>query len=196
VDDITVDDITIVEYRSVWEEEFGILANSIRSVIGHSALRVDHIGSTSIPGLAAKDVIDVQITVDRLDDDKCVSLLSKAGFFNRADDKNDLLIGVDNSSIELKKTFLREQTGKRRANIHIRELGRINQIYPLLFRDYVRSDDVIKDAYEAIKRELASRFPNDANAYYSIKDPYMDTVFRGAQLWSETVQWEPDDKYR
>lgn len=193
--ELATPDLAIVEYRSVWPAEFEILAKSIRDIVGDSALRIDHIGSTSIQGLAAKDVIDIQITVDQLSDLDCISLLSRAGFVYRDDVTNDLLVGVDESSIELKKHFFRERPDSRRANIHIREAGRINQIYPLLFRDYVRADEVIKDAYEAIKRELAKRFYNDVDAYYAIKDPYMDTVFRASQLWSETVQWEPDDHY-
>lgn len=193
--ELTTSDVAIVEYRSVWVTEFELLAKSIRHIVGDSALRIDHIGSTSIQGLAAKDVIDIQITVDQLADLGCVSRLSNAGFAYHRDVTNDLLVGVDKSSIELEKHFFKEQPYTRRANIHIREAGRINQIYPLLFRDYVRADEVIKDAYEAIKRELASRFYNDIDAYYAIKDPYMDTVFRASQLWSETVQWEPDDEY-
>ncbi|MFT7128437.1 MAG: GrpB-like predicted nucleotidyltransferase (UPF0157 family) [Gammaproteobacteria bacterium] len=195
MEELATPDVAIVEYRSVWVDEFKVLAKSIRDVVGDSALRIDHIGSTSIQGLAAKDVIDIQITVDQLADSDCVSLLSAAGFVYRNDVTNDLLVGVDKSSIELQKHFFAEQPESRRANIHIREAGRINQIYPLLFRDYVREDEVIKDAYEAIKRELANRFCNDIEAYYAIKDPYMDTVFRASQLWSETVQWEPDDNY-
>ena len=59
--------IAIVEYDPRWPDEFRALALQLRAVLGNSALRIDHIGSTAVPGLAAKDVIDVQITVRSLD---------------------------------------------------------------------------------------------------------------------------------
>jgi GrpB-like predicted nucleotidyltransferase (UPF0157 family) len=55
--------ITIVPYDASWPEEFVAVARPLRAVLGELALRIDHIGSTSVPGLAAKDIIDVQVTV-------------------------------------------------------------------------------------------------------------------------------------
>ena len=60
--------ITIVSYRKTWPREFDTLGRRLRTALGSMALRIDHIGSTSVPGLAAKDVIDIQITVHALDD--------------------------------------------------------------------------------------------------------------------------------
>jgi len=59
--------IEIVDYRASWPREFREIAQAIRSGLGDLALRIDHIGSTSVPGLCAKDVIDIQISVARLD---------------------------------------------------------------------------------------------------------------------------------
>lgn len=184
--------IQILEYNPDWPNQFAALAHQIRSAAGSDILRVDHIGSTSVPGLAAKDILDVQITVADLQEPGYLSKLEAAGFQLRDDVTHDLLVGLDDQDIELKKKYLSEPTGQRRAHIHVREQGRLNQLYPLLFRDYLRSDSVVRTAYETVKRELAAHFPHDAEAYYRIKDPYMDTIYQGAKLWAELSGWHPD----
>ena len=125
-----------------------------------------------------------------------VPVLDNAGYVRARDVTNDLLVGIDSSSPELRKRFFRENPGQRRANIHVRESGRVNQVYPLLFRDYLRDEGTVRAAYEQIKRELASRFPDDSGAYYAIKDPFMDTIYRAAQLWKDAHGWEPDSDFR
>ena len=59
--------ITIIAYRPAWPIEFEALGTAVRDVLGSLALRIDHIGSTSVPGLAAKDIIDIQVTVAQLE---------------------------------------------------------------------------------------------------------------------------------
>ena len=157
--------------------------------------RIDHIGSTAVPGLAAKDIIDIQLTVVDLGDKHDVSALQSEGYVFRPKVTNDLLTGLESDSIELKKRFFRERSGQRRANIHIREQNRLNQNYSLLFRDYLRSDSIVRDAYASIKKELSNHFGSDADAYYDIKDPYMDTVYQAAKLWAQLNNWHPDDKF-
>lgn len=71
--------VEIVPYRSAWPEEFRRVAATIRRALGPRALRIDHIGSTSVPGLPAKDVIDIQVAVAALDLD-VVDSLRAAGF--------------------------------------------------------------------------------------------------------------------
>lgn len=71
--------VTIVEPKASWPTEFDAISSAIRAALGALALRVDHIGSTSVPGLPAKDVIDVQLTVAALDRDRLVPALGRAG---------------------------------------------------------------------------------------------------------------------
>ncbi|MCH7742488.1 MAG: GrpB family protein [Proteobacteria bacterium] len=188
--------IKITEYQSDWSDQFANLASVIRSAIGTEAVRIDHIGSTSVPDLAAKDILDVQITVSDLNQKSYLTKLQDAGFRLREHIVYDLLTGLKEGSIELRKRFLREIPGQRQAHIHVREQGRLNQIYPLLFRDYLKADAVVRAAYEVIKKELAEHFPDDADAYYRIKDPCMDTIYQGAKLWAEQCDWEPDDNFQ
>jgi GrpB-like predicted nucleotidyltransferase (UPF0157 family) len=154
-------------------------------VLGDAVISIDHIGSTAVSGLPAKDIIDIQITVSDLNAPVYFSRLIDAGFKSRADIVADSLVGVDDDSVELAKRYFQQQPGGRKANIHIREAGRLNQQYPLIFRDYLRADSTTRLAYAAIKQQLAERLGNDAEAYYAIKDPYMDSIYQAAKLWDK-----------
>ncbi len=183
--------INMVSYNPNWVFEYQQLAAELQELVGARCLRMDHIGSTAVVGLAAKDVIDVQITVANLASETVSTILAQAGY-QPVPDLQDSLVGVHQGSVELKKAFLCERKSARRANIHVREAGRLNQRYALLFRDYLRSNAAVRAAYQQIKLELAQRFPNDTQAYYAIKDPYMDTVFAAAELWAEASGWQID----
>ena len=64
--------VVITSYQSHWVDEFTQIARHIRDLVGHAAIRIDHIGSTAVPGLGGKDVIDIQITVSDLDEGRRV----------------------------------------------------------------------------------------------------------------------------
>ncbi|MEM7016291.1 MAG: GrpB family protein [Pseudomonadota bacterium] len=186
--------IEIVNYQERWPTEFESIAVAMRAALGSNVVRIDHIGSTSVPGLSAKDIIDIQISVSDLDNKDALLPLEKLGY-PRPKHNNDVLVGLEDDSPELQKLFLKEPAGQRRTNIHVREVGRLNQAYPLLFRDYLRADSRIREAYQMIKIELAARFPEDIDAYYAIKDPYMDTVYQAALLWAKQNDWQLDQNF-
>lgn len=182
--------IKIVEPNPQWPDEFLRLAERLKGALLDMAWRIDHIGSTSVPGLAAKDIIDIQVTVADIGLSHLPQLMESSGFVHRPRVTTDLLVGVPSGSPELRKMFFREPPGERPANVHIREIGRVNQRYALLFRDYLIANPAIRDAYAQMKKELAQRFPHDADAYYAIKDPYMDTVYFAASQWAEQCGWQ------
>jgi GrpB-like predicted nucleotidyltransferase (UPF0157 family) len=120
--------IIIEPYDPEWPELFRRLGASLRSALGDVALRIDHIGSTSIPGMDAKPIIDVQISVASLDPvDPFRIPLEAAGFLWRSNNP------------ELTKRYFRERLGTRRTHIHVRKHGSFSQQFPLLFRDYLRA---------------------------------------------------------
>jgi len=187
--------IEIAPYQSEWCAEFDEIAHNLRAVVGAIAVRIDHIGSTSVAGLAAKDVIDIQLTVAQLPQTKVVSLLKGEGYRIQLQASFDNLVGMSNQSAELRKLFFREPENQRRTHVHVREEGRVNQLYPLLFRDYLRAEPSVRLAYQTIKLELAARFAEDVEAYYAIKDPVMDAIYQAALLWKDKVGWEPDSRF-
>lgn len=150
-------------------------------------MAIHHIGSTSVPGLSAKDVIDVQMTVADLDA-PIRGPLEAIGYW-----KVDRVVvdhcppGMTLEPSELDKRLYGYSS--RRIHLHIRQTGRFNQRYPLLCRDYLRSHPLAAEAYGEIKRQLARYFPENQEAYYDIKDPVFDVLMEGAREWAETTGW-------
>lgn len=183
--------IVICDYKPTWSQEFEQICISLRQVLGPLALRIDHIGSTSVPGLGAKDIIDIQITVRDLVTEVCDKLIA-AGYVHRPAVTHDHVpLGEDENPRLWAKLFFIEPEGERCANIHVRCDGNPNQRYPLLFRDYLRTHSNAARSIELIKRELAKRHADDAEAYYAIKDPVYDLIWEAAQEWSQTGGWTP-----
>jgi GrpB-like predicted nucleotidyltransferase (UPF0157 family) len=182
--------IEIVPYQDRWPHEFAAVGRRLRAALGDAALRIDHIGSTSVPGLASKDVVDVQVTVRDLDG--ALAPLETAGFVPRPEHATDHCPpGMDLGSSELEKRMVGMPAGERRTNIHLRVEGRFNQRYALLFRDYLRAHPVAAAAIEGAKRALARHVGHDVAAYYEIKDPVYDIVMAGATAWALGEDWRP-----
>jgi GrpB-like predicted nucleotidyltransferase (UPF0157 family) len=184
--------IEVVPYRPGWAAEFDRLAAAIRTAAGQPAARVDHVGSTAVPGLAAKDVIDVQVSVAELDAaGPLLAALRDAGFRGGRDLERDEFPGMARGDPDLAKFFLREPAGERRAHVHVREIGRFNQRYALLFRDYLRASPRARDAYAELKRQAARASPDRIEGYMAIKDPAFALIWEAASLWAERAGWTP-----
>ena len=181
--------IEIVDYRSTWPDEFQQIARTIRSALGEAAMRIDHIGSTSIPGLCAKDVIDLQISVERLDGR--VSHALRAIGYTQVDDivRDHRPPDDDGPAENWQKLYFRPPSGQRRTNTHVRALGRPNQRYALLFRDYLRVHSATAAAYGELKRRLAVSLANPDD-YPDVKDPAVDLIFLPAKLWAIETGWD------
>lgn len=170
-----------------WPDEFQALKTRLVGLMPEGSL-IHHIGSTAVPGLAAKDVIDIQISVDNLDAVDPAAIMAR-GFIHRpitglGDHCPPGLVLADR---ELAKLFFKS-TG-RPANVHIREKGRFNQRYALLCRDYLRAHPVAAQAYALVKQQLARHVGNDQDAYYDIKDPVFDIIMDGANEWALRTAW-------
>lgn len=174
--------VTIHPYNPDWPRHFDRLRDALAAALGPLALRIDHIGSTSVPGLAAKDIIDIQVTVAALIP-ALVDRLTAAGFVQRRPTTDHVPPGEDPDPRLWAKLLFSEPPGSRRANIHVRVLGNPNQRYALLFRDYLRAHPHSAAAVERVKRELAKHFPDDIDAYLDIKDPVYDLIWHAAQEW-------------
>jgi GrpB-like predicted nucleotidyltransferase (UPF0157 family) len=189
--------VLISEYEPRWATEFIHLAQRIRRLVGSAAARIDHIGSTAVPGLAAKDVIDLQISVADLDRAGDVTdPLRAAGFRQGSEFVYDEFRTMGATEAQLCKLYMREPEGERRVHIHIRELGRFNQEYALLFRDYLRAAEAVRAEYELVKRRAAQLFPDSIDGYLFLKDPVFHIIYEAACLWAKSVEWVADEDYR
>jgi GrpB-like predicted nucleotidyltransferase (UPF0157 family) len=188
--------VVVTAYQPHWVDEFTEMARHIRDVVGQAAIRIDHIGSTAIPGLGAKDVIDIQITVADLDAaDGLTNPLRAAGFRQGTAFEYDCFHRKPETDPELRKLYMREPEGERRAHIHVRELGRFNQRYALLCRDYLRASNDVRAEYELLKRRASQLFPDSIDGYLFLKDPVLHIIYEAASLWAEKVRWVPDEDY-
>jgi GrpB-like predicted nucleotidyltransferase (UPF0157 family) len=176
----------IASYSEHWPAAFAAIARRIRAALGTAALRVDHIGSTAVPGLPAKNVIDVQVTVADLG---AADALAEAGFRPFAEVHDDHCPpGADSSAEQWRKRLFTEPDGERRANVHVRVDGRANQRYALLFRDYLRTHPATCEAYAELKRRLAAHVP-DTMTYADVKDPAVDLIALAAEDWAAATGW-------
>jgi GrpB-like predicted nucleotidyltransferase (UPF0157 family) len=179
--------IEIAPYSDAWPRDFERIAHKIRAALGDRALRIDHIGSTSVPGLDAKDRIDIQVTVASLDD---ANRLGGAGFDELAvhrDHRPPATAGTDD---EWTKRLFITPDSEKPANVHVRLEGRGNQRYALLFRDYLRTHPASADAYAELKHRLAAEL-RSVGVYADVKDPACDLIFVAAEDWAVATGWEP-----
>ncbi len=184
--------ITIIPYNPSWPEEFTAIAQPLRAVLGKLARCIDHIGSTSVPGLAAKDIIDVQVSVE---DFTCmpqlVTTLGSLGYTQAPEITRDHLPPLyQGPDTDWEKRYFRPPANQRPTNLHIRALGRPNQRYPILFREYLRAHPMSSTAYAQIKINLSRRHPDDVEFYYDIKDPLCDIIIDAAEDWARVTGWQ------
>ena len=176
--------IEIQPPNPAWPAEFADMRARLLALMPAGSA-IHHIGSTAVPGLAAKDVIDIQVSVDDLAQVDVPAVVA-AGFIVR-DRRDHCPLGMNLPDPELTKLFFRGTD--RAAHIHVRQRGRFNQRYPLVSRDFLRSHPVAAQSYALIKQRLAQRFGGDEHAYYDIKDPVFDIILDGANEWAMRIGW-------
>ncbi|MEU5694500.1 dephospho-CoA kinase [Actinosynnema sp. NPDC020468] len=169
----------VVPYDDTWPAQAARIGARIALAAGGRT--VEHIGSTSVPGLAAKDVLDFQLGVASLDEAaNLVEALAQAGFPEYApgpaqDEPRD---GGDQSDW-LKRLHVGADP-KRRVNLHVRVQDGPGWRWSIRFRDWLRADAQARDEYAALKVEVAARHVGDAGAvaYSESKDPWMHAATR------------------
>jgi GrpB-like predicted nucleotidyltransferase (UPF0157 family) len=182
--------VRIVEPDSRWAGEFTLIAADLRDAVGGDARRIDHIGSTSVPGLPAKDVIDIQMTVA---DEEMLAVVASAlasrGWRRERDIVRDHQVpGLPAGPLEWRKILFDEPEGSRPIHLHIRVDGRVNQRYALLFRDFLRVHSDKAAAYAEVKRGLAALAP-DSGSYADAKDSTCDLIYIAAEAWASESGW-------
>lgn len=180
----------IIPYQASWPAEFQALAREIRRALGPLALRIDHIGSTAVPGLAAKDIIDIQLTVAALEQ-AVADRLATLGYTQKEGIAVDHVPpGYGGPAADWEKWYFYPPAGQRPTHLHVRRAGAPNQRYPLLFRDYLRAHPATASAYAELKRRLAASLA-DPYTYPDVKDPAVDLIYLAAEEWATRMNWKP-----
>jgi GrpB-like predicted nucleotidyltransferase (UPF0157 family)/nitrite reductase/ring-hydroxylating ferredoxin subunit len=178
------DPIEVVAYDPAWPMRFAEWRVRLAAELGDAALRIEHVGSTAVPGLAAKPVIDIQVTVAEIaDEERYVPPIERAGIaFRSRDDQH---------------RYFRPAGGRpREVQVHVCRAGSEWERVHLLFRDFLRADTAVREAYGRLKVELASRHRADRIAYNEAKSGFILDALERAQEWRARVDRADADAVR
>lgn len=174
-----------------WPAQAARLMARIQRVLGSRAVQIEHIGSTSVPGLAAKDVIDLQVGVARLadaDETAFIADLAEAGFPRVVGNTWDSPKAWDPDISHWQKRFHGGSDPGRIVHLHVREFGSAGWTAALLFRDWLRADASERADYVALKRRLAAA-TTTTGEYAEAKEPWFDDAFQRARVWAVATGW-------
>lgn len=180
----------VVSYDETWPEQARRIVARLNTACGHRAVRVDHIGSTAVPGLDAKDVIDIQVTVKSLDvADELTDLLLAAGYPRVADIAEDVAHTEDKALWQ--KRFHASADPGRPTNVHIRVDGWPGQQFALLFPVWLAANPDERVEYLALKHDAIAAAPATSGEYADAKEPWLAGAYRRAWAWADETGWRP-----
>jgi dephospho-CoA kinase len=175
----------LVPYDPAWPADARRIIKRIQTACGSKALRVDHIGSTAVQGMDAKDVVDIQITIASLGvADEIKDALANAGY-PRVEHITTDMLHTDDPALWRKRIHCAADPG-RPANIHVRVDGWPGQQFALLFRDWLAANPGVQEDYLTAKRRALS-----APDYAAAKEPWFAEAYGRAWEWAETTGWRP-----
>jgi GrpB-like predicted nucleotidyltransferase (UPF0157 family) len=153
--------VVLAEPDPAWPARFARERDRVRQALGGVALRVEHIGSTSVPGLAAKPIVDILVTVPDPDDEPTFrDRLEEAGYVLRVREAGHRMF----------------RTPDLRVHVHVLAEGDEEADRYLIFRDRLRSSEQARLAYERLKRELATRDWMEVGLYADAKGPLIEAI--------------------
>ena len=169
--------LEVVPYDLSWPSRYERWRDRLDEQLGATALRIEHVGSTAVPGLLAKPVIDIQISVPDLNDEsRYVTQVEQAG--------------VQLRSRDALHCFFRPFAGQPRdVHVHVCQAGSGWEREHLLFRDYLRSHAGARDAYAKVKQEAAQVWSDDRIAYTEAKTGVVLDLLDAAEIWARANCW-------
>lgn len=178
------DAVQVVPYDPNWARRFASWRDRLVAALGETAVRIEHVGSTAVPGLAAKPVIDIQIAVPDVEDEAAFVAQIEA-------------TGVAFRSREVGHRYFRPAGNRpREVQIHVCQSGSQWERVHLLFRDFLRVDAPTREAYDALKRNLARRYRDDRIAYNEAKTNFILDAMERAERWAADSDWEAGSSTR
>ncbi len=159
--------IEIVQYDPRWRDRFLLERERIASALGPTAVRIDHIGSTAVPGLAAKPIVDIDVSVVDVEDEATyLPALERAGYRLRVRERDHRMF----------------RTPARDVHVHLCGAGSDWERRQLRFRDRLRSSAEDRALYERVKRRLAARDWPTMNHYADAKSQVIEEILARAQI--------------
>jgi GrpB-like predicted nucleotidyltransferase (UPF0157 family) len=169
--------VTVEPYNSNWVAQFKELKNLIWPAVQDFAIAIEHVGSTSIPGLAAKPVIDIDIIIaDMSQLPLIIKGLAAIGYEHRG-----------NLGIEEREAF-RTQTPLHKHNLYVCLQGSVALRNHLILRESLRDNPALRDEYAAVKTRLAAEYPDSIDNYVEGKTEFILKVLAENGLNSERLE--------
>ncbi|HZR23991.1 MAG TPA: GrpB family protein [Vicinamibacterales bacterium] len=168
--------VVVTDYDSEWPRTFAALRDRIWPVVADVALRIEHVGSTSVRGLAAKPIVDMTVVVpSRKEVPLAIERLATLGYTH-----------LGNLDIEDREAFS-NPAGLPRHNVYVCPVGTIGVVNQLAVRDYLRAHPDVAARYGALKKTLAAQFPNDIESYVFGKTDLVLEILRAAGLSADQL---------
>ncbi len=168
-------EVVIVDHDAGWARAYEVAADELAAALEPWVVAIEHIGSTAVPGLAAKPIIDIQVGVGSLDDAAAiVDAVRSLGYE---------YVPELEAELPERRYFRRLADGRRTHQVHLVE--RANQAWwdrHVAFRDWLRTHPEGRERYAALKRRLAREHPHDLGAYTDGKTWFVESVERQARL--------------
>jgi GrpB-like predicted nucleotidyltransferase (UPF0157 family) len=162
--------IRIVDYDPGWSAQAEAETRRVATALGELVVRLDHFGSTSVPGLAAKPIIDLQLSVPSIEPIEAYrGPLEQLGY-----------LFVPDPGFSDWHFFAKPPERPRTHHLHVVEAGSHHERRHLAVRDYLRAHPEEAANYEALKRRLVAAHPGDRLAYIEGKDPFMRALEKRA----------------
>ncbi len=161
-------------YNPDWINQFEVIKNNIQNVFKEKALQIEHVGSTSIPNMFAKPLIDILIIVENIDDlSEETSKMETQGYF------------WGKEYIEPRSLLFFKMTNEEQKleNIHVCEKNSPKSKQFLIMRDFLRTFPEKAKEYSELKRKNFKEFPDDYPAYRKAKTPFLQKVEQEAYDW-------------
>ena len=157
--------IEVVPYNSQWPQMFEVEAELIKKALGDNCITIHHIGSTAVPGLSAKPVIDILPVVKSLKGvDRSTEAMEQIGY-----------VALGEYGIPYRR-FFQKGGDLRTHHVHVFEKGNPAISRHLQFRDWLRSHPDDAKAYQELKLKLASKFSNDSESYVKGKEAFIQSI--------------------
>jgi GrpB-like predicted nucleotidyltransferase (UPF0157 family) len=169
--------VELVPHRAEWAQMAAAETARLKEALGDNLIAVHHVGSTSIPNIMAKSIVDLMPTVrDLAALDRQENIVRELGYKWHGE------FGLEGRRF---CSFADPQTGKRTFQLHFFRPNNQNAIRMLAFRDYLRSHPFVAKAYEMEKLRAASLQPGDTTAYNAEKNDWIKRVEEDAMAWTE-----------
>lgn len=169
--------VEVVPHNPEWQNLFVIEAKAIAEILESNLVEIYHIGSTSIPGIYAKPIIDLLVAVKEIDKvDRHNTAMGNLGYEVMGE------FGMSDRRFFRKDNF----EGKRTHHVHIFPANSPQILRHLTFRDYLIAHPLLAQKYSDLKRQLAQQYPNDIDSYMDGKDEFIKEIDRQALEWNRT----------